>query len=234
MRSTHEAIPGQVRARPPPPQSFVQFSDRGCRRPPRSRGLDSGYLWKRNAAVQPTHTTPISRYRQHMSTIVKHLFRSGSKKCSPPDRNPCSPSFGTTVHDQWNCCSCRTLRLRVAFDPQFLYPPESGAQVIPIVRFDVLLVQFGKHGLEVTKAANRAVILVVAPGRVLANTSQQDNLLDALQQNPTLEPASCQDFVGGRERRLYAGPSLEQFLDRGDEGVRGVVEHFLFTLLVVY
>src|SRR6266571_7834038 len=30
----------------------------------------------------------------------------------------------------WNCCS-RTLRLRVAFDPQFLYPPESGAQVIP-------------------------------------------------------------------------------------------------------
>src|SRR5437667_151942 len=102
----------------------------------------------------------------------------------------------------------------------------------PVVRLDVLLVQFGKPGLEVTKAADRAVILVVAPGRVLANTSQQDNLLDALQQNPTLEPASCQDFVGRRERRLYAGPSLEQFLDRGDEGVRGVVEHLLFTLLV--
>src|SRR5213592_3978392 len=32
------------------------FSDRGCRRPPRSRGLDSGYLWKRNAAVQPTRS----------------------------------------------------------------------------------------------------------------------------------------------------------------------------------
>src|SRR5438876_2604168 len=187
------------------------FSHRGCRRPPRSRGLDSGYLRKRNAAVQPTHTTPISRYRQHMSTIVKHLFRSGSKKCSPPHRNPCSPSFGTTVHDQWNCCSRRTLRLRVAFDPQFLYPTEPGAQVIPVVRLDVLLVQFGKHGLEVTKAADRAVILVVAPGRVLANTSQQDNLLDALQQNPTLEPASCQDFVGRRDSRLYACPSLEQF-----------------------
>ena len=149
------------------------FSDRGCRRPPRSRGLDSGDLWKRNAAVQPTHTTPISRYRQHMSTIVKHLFRSGSKKCSPPHRNPCSRSFGTTVHDQWNCCSRRTLRLRVAFDPPL--SDRAGAQVIPVVRLDVLLVQFGKHGLEITKAADRAVILVVAPGRVLANTSQQDN-----------------------------------------------------------
>src|SRR6266516_1057912 len=182
MRSTHEGIPEQVRARPLPPQSFVQFF--GSRVPP---------------------TTSIQRIG----------FR-----------------LGTTVHDQWNCCSRRTLRLRVAFDPQFLYPTEPGAQVIPVVRLDVLLVQFGKHGLEVTKAADRAVILVVAPGRVLANTSQQDNLLDALQQNPTLEPASCQDFVGRRERRLYAGPSLEQFLDRGDEGVRGVVEHLLFTLLV--
>src|SRR6266566_4990166 len=144
MCSTHEGIPEQVRARrPPPPQSFVQFF--GSRVPPATsiQRMDSGYLWKRNAAVQPTHTTPISRYRQHMSTIVKHLFRSGSKKCSPPDGNPCSPSFGTTVHDPWNCCSRRTLRLRVAFDPQFLYPTESGAQVIPVVRLDVLLVQFG-------------------------------------------------------------------------------------------
>src|SRR6266516_512729 len=148
------------------------FSDRGCRRPPRPRGLDSGELWKRNAAVQPTHTTPISRYRQHMSTIVKHLFRSGSKKCSPPHRNPRSPSFGTTVRDQWNCCSRRTLRLRVAFDPQFLYPPEPGAQVIPVVRLDVLLVQFGKHRLVVTNAADGAVILVGVPERGLANISQ--------------------------------------------------------------
>src|SRR5437667_10009395 len=125
MRSTHEGIPEQVRARPPPPQSFAQFF--GSRVPP---------------------TTSIQRIG----------FR-----------------LGTTVHDQWNCCSRRTLRLRVAFDPQFLYPTEPGAQVIPVVRLDVLLVQFGKHGLEVTKAADRAVILVVAPGRVLANTSQQDN-----------------------------------------------------------
>src|SRR5438309_1513138 len=146
-----------ILSRRAPPRFLSNFSDRGCRRPPRSRGLDSGDLWKRNAAVQPTHTTPISRYRQHMSTIVKHLFRSGSKKCAPPHRNPCSPSFGTTVHDQWNRCSRRTLRLRVAFDPQFLYPPESGAQVIPVVRLDVLLVQFGMHGLEVMKASDRAL-----------------------------------------------------------------------------
>src|SRR6266571_6057160 len=202
----HEGIPGQARARrPPPPQSFVQFF--GSRVPP---------------------TTSIQRIGFRLP--VEAECRGSADTHNPDSRS--SPPFGTTVHDQWNCCSRRTLRLRVAFDPQFLYPTESGAQVIPVVRLDVLLVQFGKHGLEVTKAADRAVILVVAPGRVLANTSQQDNLLDALQQNPTLEPASCQDFVGGRERRLYAGPSLEQFLDRGDEGVRGVVEHLLFTLLV--
>src|SRR5438034_2819380 len=74
----------------PPTFSAVFRPICGSRVPPtlRSRGLDSGYLWKRNTAVQPTHTTPISRYRQHMSTIVKHLFRSGSKKSSASHRNP--------------------------------------------------------------------------------------------------------------------------------------------------
>ena len=111
------------------------FSDRGYRRPPRSRRLDSGCLRKRNTAGQavPTrfsrHTQPGFHDREHLTIPIglEEVF-------TIEIWNPCSPSFRfrTPVHDQLELLSrwlgIRTLRFRVAFDRQFLHPLESGAQ----------------------------------------------------------------------------------------------------------
>ena len=88
----------------------------------------------------------------------------------------------------WNCCS-RTLRLRVAFDPQFLYPPESGAQVIPVVRLDVLLVQF----VQARTRSNDYIGIVVI-------SNNFESILAELEAQPAAPPSKVSTALGLRSR----------------------------------
>jgi len=88
------------------------FSDRGCRRQPRSRRLDFCDLWRRDLAgprFRPTqfsgHTQPRFHDREHLSTIVN--------TCSNRDRKSVHHQIGIPVHPRlerpftidWNGCS---------------------------------------------------------------------------------------------------------------------------------